>query len=192
VAGSRPARPTKIFKMNYIKNGRILTKALRHKPDTLNLKLDKNGYSSVESVLNGFKSIGIDMTFDQLKHIVKTDDKNRLSFNSTFDKIRANQGHSVKVDLNLKSTRPPSKLYHGTVQKHIDSIKNEGLRKMNRHHVHLSKDKQTAIKVGSRKGEPIILEIDSDKMYADDFKFFLSDNGVWLTEFVPPIYILNI
>jgi putative RNA 2'-phosphotransferase len=124
-----------------------------------------------------------------LIEIVETNDKKRFSFNDDYTKIRANQGHSIDIDLNLIEDVPPTILYHGTVIKFIDSINKNGLIKGDRHHVHLSADIDTAISVGSRRGKAIVLEIDSFMMYNDGFKFYLSDNGVWLTDHVPAIYI---
>lgn len=116
-------------------------------------------------------------------------DKQRFAFDETGLRIRANQGHSAEVDLELKEAHPPERLYHGTVSRFLAAIRAEGLKKMNRHDVHLSSDVQTASKVGQRRGEPVILVIDSARMAADGHKFRLSANGVWLTDHVPPEYI---
>lgn len=124
-----------------------------------------------------------------LKDIVKSSDKQRFKFNDDFSKIRANQGHSINVDLKLKLKLPPEILFHGTATKNIDSIKQNGLLKQNRHHVHLSSDTETAKKVGMRYGKPIILKIEAGSMHADGIKFYLSENGVWLTEKVDTKYI---
>ena len=132
---------------------------------------------------------GFPITEEELLQVVAESDKQRFSLDETKTKIRANQGHSTEVDLQLKEAEPPTQLFHGTVSKFLDAILAEGLKKMDRHDVHLSKDVQTALKVGGRRGKPVILVIDSAKMAADGYKFRLSENGVWLTDHVPPQYI---
>jgi putative RNA 2'-phosphotransferase len=127
---------------------------------------------------------------EELLEIVSTNDKQRFAFNEDATKIRASQGHSVEVELGLEAQAPPDMLYHGTVVRFLENIKATGLQKMQRRHVHLSKDKETALKVGNRRGEAIILSIYSGAMHRDGFTFFLSENGVWLTDNVPEKYIL--
>jgi putative RNA 2'-phosphotransferase len=124
-----------------------------------------------------------------LEAVVSANDKKRFSFNSSGTMIRANQGHSIQVELNLQEQVPPDLLYHGTVEKFLPVIQTEGLKKMGRQHVHLSVDETTAVKVGSRRGKPVVLVIHSKSMHEAGFSFFLSENGVWLTEAVPPDYI---
>jgi len=170
-------------------NSRFLSLVLRHKPDTIKIRLDKNGWVPVDELLVQLKCHNREMSMKDLRDIVTFNDKKRFEFNDEMTLIRAAQGHSVKVDLNLKAKRPPKKLFHGTVGKFIDAIKKDGLKKMNRHAVHLSEDMPTAVKVGSRRGEAIILVVDSAHMYADNFKFFQSKNGVWLVDNVPSKYI---
>ena len=170
-------------------HSKFLSLVLRHKPDTIKIRLDKNGWVQVDELLAKLKQHNREMSMKDLRDVVKFNDKKRFEFNEDGTKIRASQGHSVKVDLQLKAERPPAKLYHGTVAKALDSIKKEGLSKMNRHAVHLSEDIPTATKVGSRRGEAIILEVDANHMNADGIKFFKSKNGVWLTDNVPPKYI---
>lgn len=161
-----------------------LSYILRHKPESIGIKLDRFGYANVEELLDKLK-----MDKEELEKIVATDNKNRYSFNEDKTKIRANQGHSIKVDLELKEIKPPKVLYHGTVEKFLDSIKEKGLLPQQRQYVHLSEDLDTAISVGKRRGEPIILEIDSYKMYEEGGKFYKSENGVWLTDKVDKRYI---
>jgi len=120
---------------------------------------------------------------------VETNDKKRFSFDDTGDLIRANQGHSVEVDLQFEERQPPAVLYHGTVERFLASIMAKGLRKGNRHHVHLSKEVETARKVGARRGKPVILQVDTGRMYSQGYKFFLSVNGVWLTDLVPAEFL---
>ncbi len=122
---------------------------------------------------------------------MQTSDKKRFSFDDTGDLIRANQGHRVEVDLELEEQKPPDVLFHGTVERFLASIMGEGLKKGKRHHVHLSRDIETIRKVGARRGKPVILRVDAGKMHQEGFKFFLSVNGVWLTESVPAVYLAN-
>ena len=161
-----------------------LSYILRHKPESIGIKLDRFGYANVEELLEKLK-----MNKEELEKIVATDNKNRYSFNEDKTKIRANQGHSIKVDLELEEIKPPNVLYHGTVKKFLDSIKEKGLLPQQRQYVHLSEDLNTAIDVGKRRGKPIILEIDSYKMYEEGIKFYKSENGVWLTDKVDIKYI---
>ncbi len=130
------------------------------------------------------------LTFAQLKEIVETDEKGRYVFNDGFTKIKAAQGHSININLNLKSIEPPFVLFHGTSNVSIQNIKKQGIKKMNRQYVHLSKDEKTAMTVGMRHGFPVILKIKANAMYNDGLKFYLSENGVWLTEHIPVKYII--
>ena len=168
---------------------KFLSLILRHSPETINIKLDENGWANVNELITKSANNRQSFTFDELQEIVATNDKQRFIFNEDKTLIRANQGHSISIDLALTPQIPPEFLYHGTVSKFIDNIKNDGLLKMNRQHVHLSKDKETAIKVGSRRGVPVILIVRSLKMNEDGFDFYLSENGVWLTDHVPAKYI---
>lgn len=168
---------------------KLMSKALRHDPDCLGLKMDNNGWVSVSNLLEGLSKKGMSITFEELVHIVDTNDKKRFAFNELKTAIKANQGHTIDVDLNLIKQRPPAILYHGTPETVVDLIMKEGLHKMKRHHVHLSADVDTAEKVGSRRGKFKILIVDTLAMHADGFNFYCSDNGVWLTDHVPPKYI---
>jgi len=170
-------------------NSKFLSLILRHKPETVKIKLDKNGWVEVDELLAKLRQHNREIPLVELKEIVLFNDKKRFEFNEDETKIRAAQGHSVKVDLQLKAQRPPMELYHGTVSKFLDAIQKDGLKKMNRHAVHLSHDLPTATKVGSRRGEAIILVVNSGAMYADKYKFFQSKNGVWLVDEVPAKYI---
>ena len=169
------------------KISKYLSLILRHKPEKIGLELDQNGWASVLDIIN--KS-GVDFTMEEIYEVVKTNDKQRFALNYNNTKIRANQGHSIKtIDLGLEAQSPPEFLYHGTVAAFIGNIKEKGLLKMNRQHVHLSKDRETAIKVGSRRGQAIILSIRAKAMESKGFRFYLSDNGVWLTDTVPAEFI---
>lgn len=165
-------------------NSKFLSYVLRHAPEKSNLQLDKQGWCSVESIINN-----CNITFNELKSIVDNDGKTRYAFNSDFTQIRANQGHSINVKLIFTKKVPPVLLYHGGDFKAKDLILKYGLQKMTRHHVHLSADLETAMKVGSRRKRYIIFEIDAKSALEDGIEFFISDNKVWLTDNVPPKYL---
>jgi putative RNA 2'-phosphotransferase len=170
---------------------KFLSLVLRHAPDKIGLKLDSAGWVSVEELVRKMNSNGHSITFEILQEIVEANDKQRFGFNTDRSRIRANQGHSIEIEHGFESKIPPENLYHGTAESSVSSILKTGLIKRNRHHVHLSIDKETALKVGMRHGKPIILEIMSAKMQNDGYEFYLSENKVWLTEFVPSNYIVR-
>src|SRR3954447_20496069 len=172
-----------------IRVSKYLAKYLRHAPHELGLTLRPGGWIPVDDLLAAAGRHGFRITYDELIECVETNDKKRFSFDETGDLIRANQGHSVEVDLNLDEKEPPEVLYHGTVERFLASIRAEGLKKGKRHHVHLSKDTDTAQRVGARRGKPVILVVDAGRMHRDGYRFFLSANGVWLTDAVPPGYL---
>lgn len=172
------------------KLGKFLSLILRHKPETIGINLDKNGWANVDDLIRGInKRSHFNIDKKALNLIVETNNKKRYIFNNDKTKIRANQGHSIKINLNLKKTIPPSKLYHGTIENRLRSINSSGLNKGKRHHVHLSSTISTAINVGKRRGKPVVLEIDSKKMHKDKYEFFISENEVYLTDNVPSKYI---
>ncbi|RAJ06573.1 putative RNA 2'-phosphotransferase [Chitinophaga skermanii] len=167
---------------------KFLSYILRHNPGAIGLQLDEAGWADVQELLQ--KSANENpFTFDDLVEIVDTNDKKRFAFNDDKSKIRASQGHSIEIDLQLVPVTPPEFLYHGTVDKFMASIRAQGLIKGNRQHVHLSVDRQTATNVGSRRGAPVVLSIRSGDMFRDGHAFYLSANGVWLTDAVPSTYI---
>jgi putative RNA 2'-phosphotransferase len=171
---------------------KFLSLVLRHSPETIGLNLDENGWADVEELIEKCSKNGNSLnplTAELLNYVVENNDKKRFAFNEDKTKIRASQGHSISVELNLNEAEPSEFLYHGTVDKFLENIKKEGLQKMSRQHVHLSKDRETAIKVGGRRGVPQILTIKSGEMFRDGFKFYLSENNVWLTDEVPVRYI---
>lgn len=174
--------------MNNIQLGKFISLILRHKPETIGINLDEHGWANVQDLINGINNSGRTITFEQLDEIVQTNDKKRYSFNEDKTLIRANQGHSINVDVELKEAIPPKVLYHGTGEKYLDAILEDGIKHKNRLNVHLSKDIETAIKVGKRHGNPIVLKIDTEAMLNDGFKFYLSENGVWLTSDIGPKY----
>ncbi len=164
---------------------------LRHKPEVIGIQLDEHGWANVDELIAG---IAMTQPFDMnlLEKIVAEDNKQRYSFNEDKTLIRANQGHSIPVDVELKKTKPPAVLYHGTGEKYTASIDDQGLIPKSRLYVHLSKDIDTAKKVGSRHGKPVIYEVDAERMQQDGFDFYLSVNGVWLTKSVPTGYLHKI
>lgn len=174
--------------MNDVKIGKYLSLILRHKPQIIGIELDKNGWADTEELINGVKNKFPYFNMEQLEHIVKTNDKKRYSFNEDKSKIRANQGHSLNVDVELKEVQPPEFLYHGTARRFLFSIMKNGLVPGSRIYVHLSHDEETAERVGRRHGEPVVLKIEAGKMNKDGFSFYLSENGVWLTKLVPAEY----
>ena len=176
-------------KKQEIKLSKFLSLLLRHNPGAIGLELDGNGWANVDELIEKSSKKGKKFDLKDLKYIVKNCDKQRYTFNEDYTKIRANQGHSIKVDLDLKPSTPPEVLYHGTATRNLDSILKNGIHKSNRHHVHLSLDVGTATKVGQRHGKVVILQINAKQMNGDGHQFFLSKNNVWLTDFVDPKYI---
>lgn len=174
------------------KLGIFIAYILRHKPAVIGLTLDGHGYADVDELIDGVRKAGRTIDRDILENLVETDEKMRFSFNADKSKIRANQGHSFPVDVEMDECAPPDVLYHGTAEKYIKSIRENGIIKKTRNFVHLSKDVETATAVGSRHGAPIVLIVDAKRMYADGYKFFISANGVWQTESVPLGYFAEI
>ncbi len=171
------------------KISKFLSLVLRHSPDTIGLRQDENGWANVTELISQSAGKGLIFSSHELEEVVVTNDKQRFSYNEDKTRIRASQGHSIDIELQLEAMVPPDILYHGTVEKFLQNIMNEGLRKMDRHHVHLSKDSETAEKVGSRRGSAVLLIVRSREMSLDGFEFYLSANGVWLTDQVPVKYI---
>lgn len=174
--------------MDYTHVSRFLCLILRHKPEEIRIILDEYGWADVEELVKGVsKKYKFDV--DILEEIVRTDNKQRYSFNEDHTKIRANQGHSIPVDVELEAVEPPEYLYHGTGVKYVESIRESGLIPKSRLYVHLSGDVETARDVGIRHGKPFIYRICSGKMHRDGFIFYKSKNGVWLTKSVPVEYL---
>lgn len=161
---------------------------LRHKPEDIGIELTEDGWTNIYDLIEKAKD-KVEFTFDELKYVVENNDKQRFSINEDEMLIRANQGHSIKVDLKLEEVIPPQILYHGAPVGVVDLIMKEGLSKMNRHHVHLSSDEETAAMVGSRRGKFEILQIEAMRLRADGHKIYMSANGVYLVDEVPPEYI---
>jgi putative RNA 2'-phosphotransferase len=168
---------------------KFLSRHLRHAPADIGLSLEPGGWVTVNDLLAGCQRAGLPLTRGDLEEVVATNDKQRFAFDGTGEKIRANQGHSVEVDLQLQPATPPDVLYHGTATNALDEILKIGLKRMRRHHVHLSTAIPTAEKVGSRHGRPAVLVVDAAAMRRDGVEFYRSANGVWLVEEVPPAYL---
>lgn len=183
--------------MKKIKNddvslGRFISLVLRHNPDAAGITLDKQGWADTEKLIAGIKATGRKIDMETLERIVRENNKQRYSFNEDKSKIRANQGHSIPVEVGMEIKTPPDILYHGTARGSLDSIRLQGIRKMNRLYVHLSPDAETAINVGKRHGKPVVLTVDAKRMAADGYIFRLSDNGVWQSEDIPWEYVTDI
>ncbi len=163
---------------------------LRHKPETIGISLDEHGWADVDELIKGIsKTYEFDM--GMLEEIVATDNKQRYSFNEDHTLIRANQGHSVPVDVELEEVEPPETLFHGTGEKYTASIDEQGLISKSRLYVHLSADRETAVKVGQRHGKPVVYVVKSGEMHKDGYIFFRSVNGVWLTREVPVKFLIK-
>lgn len=174
--------------MSLKETSKFISLILRHKPETIGITLDEHGWANVDELIAGIaKTHPIDMAI--LDQIVAEDEKQRYSFNEDKTLIRANQGHSIPVDVELEEKQPPEILYHGTGEKYVSSINEQGLIPKSRLYVHLSGDEETARKVGQRHGKPVIYKVKSGEMYNDGYKFFRSVNGVWLTKSVPVKYL---
>lgn len=172
-----------------VKISKYLSKHLRHQPERIGLQLAPGGWVAVDELLAACKQHRFPISRAQLDEVVAKNDKQRFAFDSTGTQIRANQGHSVEVDLQLEPSVPPDVLYHGTGHRAVESIKQMGLCKMSRHHVHLSTDIATATAVGARHGRPVVFTVDAAAMHKAGYVFYCSENGVWLVDRVPPEYL---
>ena len=174
-----------------VKLGRFLSLVLRHDPGAAGITLDEHGWADVNELLAGVNRTGRKIDRVTLERIVRENNKQRYSFNGDGTKIRANQGHSLQVDVELKAAQPPKYLYHGTASRFLPAIQAEGIRKMSRQHVHLSGDFETAMAVGKRHGIPVVITIDAGAMARDGVAFYRSENGVWLCGHVEPKYFVS-
>ena len=175
--------------MSKIKDSKLLSLALRHQPEVLGIELDSAGWTSVDKLVEALRRRDSAWSLERLRAIVAESDKKRFAFDDTGSRIRASQGHSVEIDLGYEPQTPPALLYHGTVARFLPNIKAQGLLKGDRHHVHLSADEATARQVGARRGMPVVLVVQAGEMHRGGHEFFLSANGVWLTEHVPTSHI---
>jgi putative RNA 2'-phosphotransferase len=172
-----------------IKASKFLSLILRHEPERVGLTLGEAGWVGVDELLRAVNSHGRTLTLDGLKHIVATSDKKRFAFSEDGQRIRANQGHSVEVDLQYPPQTPPELLYHGTATRFLEGIRKDGLQKMGRHDVHLSAETKVTMQVGGRHGRPVLLVIRAGDMHRAGHVFRCSTNGVWLVNCVPPEFI---
>jgi putative RNA 2'-phosphotransferase len=169
---------------------KFLSLVLRHQPEMIGMQLDAEGWLPIDELIENANRQGKQLSLELLHEVVASCEKKRFALSEDGLKIRANQGHSVRdIELNLEAVAPPSVLYHGTVAAFLDSIRAHGLLKRSRNHVHLSADVETAKKVGARRGKPVILTIRSEAMHESGYTFYLSANGVWLTDAVPVLFI---
>lgn len=175
------------MRKDLIRKSKFLSLVLRHHPETVGIELDEHGWAVIDELLQGAKKQGIHITAQELQEIVETNDKRRFSIQG--GRVRANQGHSIPVKMDFIKAEPPRILYHGTAQRNRQSIMQQGILKQKRHHVHLSRTVRAAQKVGARHGKSLVLEIDAERMYRNNVDFFISENGIWLVEKVPPEYI---
>jgi putative RNA 2'-phosphotransferase len=175
-----------------VRLSKFLAKYLRHSPHDLGLTLQPGGWVPVDDLLSAARRHGFPISYDELVEGVETNDKQRFAFDVSRELIRANQGHSVEVNLKLKEREPPEALFHGTVELFLASILKDGLIRVKRNHVHLSKEVETATNVGAMRGKPVILTVDAGRMHRDEHRFYLSANDVWLTDTVPPGYLSRI
>ena len=183
---------TQLLKMNdkQLKlHSKFLSLVLRHRPEKIGLTLNEQGWVEVDALLSALKLHRHALSHDQLITVVERNDKQRFSFDETGQRIRANQGHSVEVQLEYESVKPPDLLYHGTPKQFVESIQQQGLKKQQRHAVHLHTSIQISLAVGKRRGVPVLLTIDSARMSKDGYQFYVTPNGVWLTDQVPASYI---
>lgn len=174
--------------MSLTRISRYISLVLRHKPEAAGIMLDEHGWADVGELIAGVSKTH-PLTMELLEEIVRTDEKQRYSFNADKTLIRANQGHSIPVDVELERLEPPAVLYHGTGKKYVPSIDRQGLLPKSRLYVHLSAGEDTALKVGRRHGEPVVYLVQAGRMSADGYSFYRSANGVWLTKEVPTEYL---
>jgi len=171
------------------KKSKFLSLVLRHRPESIGITLDRAGWTDVASLLDALERIGKPLSIQALETIVESSDKRRFAFNADHSRIRANQGHSISVDLGLQAAIPPKILYHGTARQFLASILRAGLSKRRRHHVHLHADRAVAVAVGKRRGNLALLSIDAAAMHGRGYAFYVTANDVWLTDTVPPEFI---
>ncbi|HTV42693.1 MAG TPA: RNA 2'-phosphotransferase [Candidatus Sulfotelmatobacter sp.] len=172
-----------------IRTSKFLSLILRHEPERVGLKLDDAGWTGVDGLLRALNQHGMPLTLEELKHIVATSDKKRFAFSEDANRVRANQGHSIEVDLRYVPQTPPEMLFHGTAMRFLDSIRRDGLQRMERHDVHLSAETKLTLQVGGRHGKPVLLAVRAGDMHRAGHEFRVSVNGVWLVKHVPPQFI---
>jgi putative RNA 2'-phosphotransferase len=172
-----------------VRASKFMSLVLRHRPDKIGLTLDANGWAKVSDLVACSRGGNVRLSLDLIQEVVATNDKQRFVLSEDGERIRASQGHSISIDLALVPREPPDILFHGTASRFVSSIRQQGLLRGKRHHVHLSLESATALKVGQRHGKPVVLTVQSGRMWQAGIAFFCSDNGVWLTEWVAPEFI---
>jgi putative RNA 2'-phosphotransferase len=172
-----------------VKASKFLSLVLRHRPEVIGLDIDEHGWAQVDELIEGANRSGRRLNRELIEKVVARSDKQRYSLSPDGERIRANYGHSIPVDLKLEPVAPPERLFHGTAQRFLDSIKDRGLSPGKRLYVHLSPDRGAAIQVGQRHGRPVVLEVKAGAMQRDGYRFFKSGRGTWLTRRVPPVYL---
>jgi putative RNA 2'-phosphotransferase len=175
---------------NLIHISKFLSLVLRHKPETVGMTFEKGGWLKVDDLIQGAKEAGVELDKELLRAVVEHSERKRFSFSEDGLKIRANYGHSIPIDLAIEAVEPPEFLFHGTAVRFIEAIRKEGIVPQGRQYVHLSPDEQTAGEVGRRHGVPIVFTIQSRLMHENGFKLYPTDSGIWLTETVPPEFII--
>lgn len=178
--------------MNNFSLSKYLSLILRHQPQKLGIELDRRGWADLDELVRLMQARGMNVSVERVIQVAEQDAKRRYRLDLEARRIRANQGHSIELEWDFDEREPPELLYHGTAEKNLASIRERGLLRMNRHHVHLSPNEETALKVGRRHGKPVVLVVAAGRMAAAGTKFYLSENGVWLTDEVPPEYINGI
>ncbi len=179
-------------KLKLKKISKSLSYVLRHRPESVGIKLSDSGWVDVDQLLDAFNQSGKKLTRELLEVVVAENDKQRFEFSKDGTQIRARQGHSTDVDLGYEAATPPDVLYHGTATRNLQSIEQNGLNKARRHHVHLSTNRKTMLDVANRHGKPVLLAIDAKRMHESGHQFFVTGNDVWLTDNVPPQYITEL
>lgn len=169
---------------------KFLSYVLRHTPAAIGLRLDEQGWASIEDLITLTRDGEVPLSRELIEAVVVTNDKQRFSISPDGLRIRANQGHSLAVDLGLQPVRPPEVLFHGTATRFLESIRSTGLRPQSRQHVHLSLDAEAATRVGQRHGKPVVLQVRAAALFDAGTPFYLSENGVWLTPAVPLRYVI--
>ena len=173
----------------HVRVSKFLSLVLRHRPEKIGIELDEAGWTDVETLVEKASSHGMTFGLEELRTVVAENDKKRFALSDDGRRIRASQGHSVDVELEYEPREPPEILYHGTVERFLPSIREQGLIRGGRHHVHLSLDRVTATKVGQRRGRPVVIEVLAGEMHTRGLVFYVSANGVWLTDAVPPEFL---
>jgi putative RNA 2'-phosphotransferase len=191
VAYNRDMETDKPMK-DMIQTSKFLSMVLRHRPEVIHLNMDNNGWVDIDELINNAnKYKNMRLTKETLMEVVKNNDKQRFIMDNEKNKIRANQGHSISIDLALEPQTPPDELYHGTAVRFLKSIMETGIKPMSRQYVHLSRTAEIAETVGKRHGKPVVLKINTKAMYEKGYKFYLSENKIWLVDYVPTEYIKN-